>query len=342
MSQRNPPVTIKHIADVLKMNHATVSRALNDHPKISTETKERVREAARALGYIANSGARLMRSGDSHLVGLIVPDVQNEFFNAAARAMAACSAQFDFQMMLGLSEDDPQREEQQVRAFRESRVAGVLIAPCSAPTAETAKMLQQIPTVQFLRFQPDVGPVGIRADDHAGICAATLHLVELGHQRIGFIGTPRELSTGNERMTGYYAALAMHGISVDPRLSFFGPARPEAGYAAVRKLLRGPGKPTALVVASSRQLLGSMRALHEDGIVLPDDLSLVGYGDTDWFQACSPAITAVSLPVDEMSQHATNLLFNIMRDESAVAASPHTTSFATKLIVRGSTCALSS
>ena len=337
MSSQKPQVTIKHIADALDMNHATVSRALNDHPKVSADTKARVKEAAQALGYVANSGARLMRSGTSRFVGLIVPDIQNEFFAAAAQAMAQRSASLGLQLMLGLSADEPAREQQQLHALRESRVAGVLIVPCSRPTAETVRLLHQVPTVQFLRFQPAIGSIGVRADDQAGIFAATEHLIQLGHRRIGFIGTPRELSTGSQRIAGYLAALERHAIPVDPQGIHLGPAQPQTGHAAVHALVAAADRPSALVVASSRQLLGAMRALQSLRIRLPADLSLVGYGDTEWFQACTPAISAVSLPVGDMSERATDLLFRLMRPgdepppDAGVASSP------TQLVIRGTT-----
>lgn len=332
-----PVVTITQIAEALGLAHTTVSRALNDHPKISPQTKLRVREAAEAMGYIPNSGARHMRSGSSNVVGLVFPDIQNEFFNAAARSMAAHCARSGYQMILGLSEDDPQREEQQVRAMRENRVAGMMIAPCGSPTPETARLLSQIPAVQFLRRNDALGATGVYADDSQGIWEATRHLLLLKHRRIGYIGPSRALSTGAQRLEGHEAALRQIGIAIDESLYYLGPARPDAGYEGLKALLTRPRPPTAIVAASSQQLLGVLRALRESGTDVPQSLSLVAYGDTPWFEACNPAVTAVALPVDQMCETASSLLFKLIEGEGNTPAGGWRQVFATTLVVRGTT-----
>ena len=335
--QRRSAITIKDIAILLGMAHTTVSRALNDHPKISLDTKARVREAANKLGYVTNSGARSMRMGSSKLVGLIVPDVQNEFYSAAARAMAEHCSQLGYQMMLGVSEDDPSREEQHVRLLRENRAAGVLIAPCGAPTAQTTDLLRHVATVQFLRYNRQLGSVGVLADDLDGTYRATEHLLELGHRRIAFVGGTLEVSTGLRRIAGYEAALRKWGLEAEHVLQRFGPPRPEFGEAALESLLQGSVGITAIVVGSSRQLLGVLRAVRTRGMSIPTDLSLVGYGDADWFQVSDPSVTAVALPVREMSDHATRLLFELLQESRSNRGRQAEPMFPTSLCIRGST-----
>ena len=333
-----PVVTLTQIAERLGLAHTTESRALNGHPKISADTKRRVQEAAQAMGYIANSGARHMRNGSSRVVGLVVPDIQNEFFSAAARSMAAHCARSGYQMILGLSEDDPQREEQQVRAMRESRVAGLLLAPCDAPTAQTARLLGEVPAVQFLRWDGTLGAAGVHADDCQGLLEATRHLLLLGHRRVAYIGPPRALSTGARRIEGYETALRQSGLQVDEALQCFGPVRPSTGDAGLKSLMARAQPPTALVVASSQQMLGVMRAARESDIRIPESLSLVAYGDAHWFEACNPAITAVALPVESMCETATNMLFALV-DAGGTGVVPVAARqvFPTTLLVRGTT-----
>lgn len=334
-------ITIKHIADALGLAHTTVSRALNDHPQISDETKVKVREAAERLGYVPNSGARLMRNGSSSLIGLIVPDVQNEFFSAVARALANQCAASGYQLTLGISEDDPQREQQHVQTLMEGRAQGVMIAPCGKSSAVTKALLQQMPTVQLLRFDPSLGALGLSVDDVGGMGAATRHLLDLGHRRIGFIGGSQELSTGVGRLEGYKTALNACGIEFDPGLVKSGPTLPAFGYDAVRDLLRSDPAMTALILASSRQLLGGLKALREGKVAIPDRLSVVGYGDTEWFEVCHPPITGMSLPVKEMGQQAASLLFSALEGSgqaSAVQTKPIAQRiFKPELILREST-----
>jgi DNA-binding LacI/PurR family transcriptional regulator len=337
VNKQRPAITIKDLAILLGMAHTTVSRALNDHPKISAETKVRVREAATKLGYVANSGARSMRMGSSKLVGLIVPDVQNEFYSAAARAMAGQCAQLGYQMVLGVSEDDPLREEQHVRTLRETRAAGLLIAPSGAPTAQTAAHLRHLPTVQFLRCDRRLGSAWVLADDIDGTYKATEHLLDLGHEKIAFLGGTLEVSTGLRRIAGYETALRERGLPVDNALQRFGPPRPEFGEAALDSFLAAAVDLSAVVVGSSRQLLGVLRSVRKHGMSIPRDLSVVAYGDADWFEVSDPPISAIALQVREMSERATQLLFQLLDGVRAVRSRSAEPMFSTRLVVRGST-----
>ena len=338
MKKTKTSVTLKDIALVLGMAHTTVSRALNDHPKISAETKERVRATALQIGYVANSGARAMRSGAVPIVGLIVPDVENEFYSAAARAMAQqCSAR-GYQLILGLSEDDPTCEEQHIRTMRESRAAGVLLVPSPAPTQRALDLLRHTPVVQLLRFNRKFGAARVSADDMDGTYRATEYLLGLGHRSIAFIGPPRGPSTVEGRVLGYEAALRRAGVDINPQLQKFGVTRPDFGRVAVNELLRVPAGPTAVVVASSRQVLGVLLGANACGLRIPEDLSIISYGDADWFQACQPGVTAMALPVSEISERATDLLFQMLDGESPTRAakSAMAVEFKTEMVLRGS------
>ena len=330
-------VTIKDIANLLGLAHTTVSRALNDHPKISADTKQKVRAAAERMGYITNLGARSMRMGHSRLVGLIVPDVQNEFYGAAARVMAQRCAQYGYQMMLGVSEDDPAREEKHVRSLREGRAAGVLIVPSPAPTETSIALLRQIPTVQFLRTHPKLASQAIVADDFEGIHEGTRHLLSLGHERIGFIGGARHVSTGLRRAAGYEAALRKQGLPIADALIQIGPMQPSFGATALETLLTNGSGITGLIVSSSRQLLGVLQAAQRLGVGIPQALSLIGYGDTEWFEVSQPAVSGIALPVSEMSESATQALFERLDTAHKPGGHAGEQTFATRLILRAST-----
>lgn len=336
-------VTIKHIADALGLAHTTVSRALNDHPQTSFETKLKVRETAKKLGYVANSGARLMRGGSSSLIGFIVPDVQNEFFNTVARSLANQCARSGYQLTLGISEDDPDREHQHVRSLMENRAQGVMIAPCGRSSPATRALLVHLPNVQLLRFDPRVGNMSVCADDVGAVCEATRYLLSLGHRRIGFVGAHRDLSTGRSRIEGYRLALDEAGLPFDERLVRTGSTLPAFGHEAARDLLSTNDELSALIVTSPRQVLGTLKALREARVVVPDQISVIGYGDTEWFELTDPPTTGVSLPAQEMSEHATSLLFSLLGQKDGELRPTHEAPsqlFKPSLIIRGSTAPL--
>ncbi len=314
-------VTIKDIADRLGLTHATVSRALNDHAQTNWKTKERVHAAAKALGYIPNSAARTMRAQTSGVVGLVVPDIANPFYGMAARSFADTLAASELQLILAVTEDDPQIEHRQVLALRSARVSGIAITLTAHPLPETLTLLAGIPAVQLLRRQRNGPAASVVMNDRAGVREATDHLLGLGHRRIGYVGTSRELSTGAARLRGFSEAMKAHGVAIDEELLHFGAPRPDVGRGAVAALWSGPARPpTALVIASPQLTLGVVEALHHREVAIPGDVSLISYGDADWFLACEPAITAVHLPIDEAALRATQLLLAAIGNAPGAAA----------------------
>lgn len=310
------PVTIKDIAETLGMAHTTVSRALNDHPKTNAETKQRVRDMAKKLGYVANAGARHMRNGSSKQIGFIVPDVQNEFFNAVARSLAEQCSRLGYQLSLGISEDDPAREHKYVQSLRENRAEGLIIAPCGKSLPETRTLLQQLPHVQVLRYDPKLGKLAVTADDQGAVSDAVEYLIGEGHRHIGYVGTPLTLSTGLARLQGYKEALKSKNLDFDDALTRFGPTLPAFGKQAAQDMLATNKKITAFMVASSRQLVGVLQALKAAKLHIPEDVSVIGYGDTEWFDLATPSISAVALSVKEMSDKATEVLFEALAERS--------------------------
>jgi LacI family transcriptional regulator len=332
------PVTIKDIAGELGLAHSTVSRALNDHPHINAETKVKVRAAAIALGYVANSGARLLRAGASQLVGLIVPDIENEFYGTAARILSEQCSKQGYQLVLAVSGDDPEREAMQVRALREARVAGVLITPTAKPKAGAVDNLGNLATVQFLRRYKPIAGHSVGVDDAQGVALATEHLLGLGHRRIGYIGVSEQLSTGRERASGYRRALTDRRIAVDESLLCHGPSRPHFGREAFALLLSANQPPSALVIASPRHIIGVLDEANARRIQIPIELSIVAYSDAEWFRVCRPSVSAVELPVAEMAATAASLLFRLIVGTEDTGTDSHV-SFAPRLNARQSSAA---
>jgi LacI family transcriptional regulator len=338
--RRNPQgsqeVTLRDIAVSLGLSHTTVSRALHDHPHISQNTKAQIRQAAEKLGYVPNSAARSMRSGHSQTVGLIVPDIENEFYSAAARSLADLCGAEGFRLLLAVSRDDPREEERQIQALREARVAGVLICATAKPTRDTIQMLGQLRSVQFLRAYAAISGPSVTVDDVGGLMKVTTHLIELGHKRIGYVGVSEELSTGKGRATGFRQAFKAKKLVPDAALMRFGPATPDFGHAAVYELLGRTDRPSALVIASPRIMLGALEATEAHDVEIPSDLSIVSYSDSDWLRIWRPPITAVALPLNQMAAAAAELLFQRI-EHSTQSQTTEALTFESVLQVRAST-----
>jgi LacI family transcriptional regulator len=281
-----------------------------------------------------------MRNGSSKQIGFIVPDVQNEFFNAVARSLAEQCSRLGYQLSLGISEDCPEREHKYVQSLRENRAEGLIIAPCGKSLPATRALLTQIPHVQVLRYDPKLGKVAVTADDIGAVADAVEHLISQGHRNIAYVGTPTTLSTGVARLQGYQMALEKKGIEFDESLTRFGPTLPDFGNQAAHDMLQSNSRISAFMVASSRQLVGVLRALKSARLRIPEDVSVIGYGDTEWFDLATPSISAVALPVKEMSDRATEILFLALADKSGQAETKRRSAesvFKPKLMVREST-----
>ena len=336
-------ITIKDIAAELGISHATVSRALSGHPNVNRETRARVQAAATALGYIPNSSARILRAGTSSLIGLIVPDVQNEVHAIFAKSIGECCAGHGYQMVLSNTEEDPDLELSNIRALAEVRCAGAVVMLTSHPRRETLKLLKEFPIVQILRRHVVLNSDWIGIDDRTAMALATGHLIELGHTRIGYVGGLTEVNTGTDRLAGYRGTLEKHGLPFDDAIALTGSVRARFARDAVSQLLRREPRPTAIITAGARVMLGVMEGIETLGLRVPEDISVVGYTDPPWLRGWGPGVTSVTAPFREIGLAAGQLLMQRMaerRSEASGSLSPVSSMFAPSIVIRGSTTAV--
>jgi DNA-binding LacI/PurR family transcriptional regulator len=334
--------TTKDIAARLSLSVSTVGRALAGDHRISAETRFRVRQAADELGYVGNRAARLMRGERSTVIGLVVPDVGNSFYSTVAHALAETMNASERQVMLCETGDDRQVELRHIRDLAAAQVAGVVIVPTAKPLPAAAQLLGAMPHVQLVRRAPSLGPHWFGIDDRAVIRSATAHLLELGHERIGYIGGARDISTASARLAGFSEAIAAAGLPADSSLVRLGPPSAAGhGAAAVRALCAVPDPPTAVVTGSLPVTRGVLDALHADGIPVPGRLSVVGFGDEPGFSWWGPGLTTMALPVHALATACGAWLLHRLQapagggrgDEPFASVSPGT------LVLRGSTAA---
>jgi LacI family transcriptional regulator len=330
-------ITTRDIAERLGISVSTVGRALADDPRISDETKFRVRQAASEMGYVANRAARMMRGASSNVVALVIPDIRNSFYSTIAHELSKNMETQGFQLMLSETDDDRMVELRHLRELSANRVAGVIIVPTARPHSESVKLLRSLPHLQLLRRHPSLGSQWFGVDDHEALRQATAHLVARGHTRIAYLGGPVELPTGAERLRGFRTALSEGGLPEDAgRAELRPPTSVEHGREAVRALLREPDAPTALVLGSIQLTLGALEELSGQGVKVPEELSVVGFGDEPGFSWWGPGLTTVGLPIQEM---ATGCALWLLRRLTTKPANdgPYTSLSPGSLILRGST-----
>jgi DNA-binding LacI/PurR family transcriptional regulator len=333
--------TTKDIAQRLNLSVSTVGRALADDARISPETKLRVTKVAEELGYVANRAARIMRGAPSTMIGLIVPDVRNSFFSTVAHALTETMSEQNHQLLLCETGDDRTSELRQVRDLAAAQVAGIIIVPSAHPKPQAIQLLRSIPHVQFLRRLQSLSPHWFGVDDHNAAFAATTHLLELGHRRVAYIGGTDDVTSGADRLAGFQAAVAAHGLPASAGIVALGPPSSTLrggathGRASFRRLMGSDEPPTGIVTGSVPVSRGLLEVIQQEGPEVPRDLSVVGFGDEIGFSWWGPGLTTVAVPGHELATACGTWLLRRLRSPE-IAEEPYHSMSSGTLIVRGS------
>ncbi|HET7415405.1 MAG TPA: LacI family DNA-binding transcriptional regulator [Arthrobacter sp.] len=328
------PIRIVDLARELGLSIATVSRVLNNSRAVRPDVAERVRAHAAERGYVANRLARSLRSRKQGFVGFLVPAIENLAYSIAADACAQYISRSGHQMILAISGDDPELEFQALRSLAEAQIGAIVVAPSPAMSAESQRLLANMSVLEFNRTAGLSDNV-VLCDDRAAFVEATSHLLKLGHETIGYIGTTESVSNGRERLEGVRDELQRRGKQLSDRHTRLLPPTEGDGYQAARELLALPDRPTAVLVGSSNLSLGVARAVRHSGVSVPRDMSLIVYGDSQWGELFSPTLTTVTVPYREMGLTVASSVAGILSDDDGAA--PKVTRMPAKLLVREST-----
>jgi len=276
-----------------------------------------------------------MRGVQSTLVGLMVPDIRNSFYSTIAHALSKCLEQAGFQLTLSETDDDRMAELRHLRELTSVNVAGIIIVPSARPHADAVRLINMTPHIQLLRKHGSLGEQWFGIDDMQAVYQGTKHLIDLGHRRIAYVGSAAELPTGAARVKGFRNALAtVKGASGFEELG--APGSTNFARDALQRLLALPTPPTAVVTGSVQHTLGVLEEVAARGIRVPEQLSVVGFGDEPAFRLWGPGLTTVHLPVSELAT-ACGLWFVHQLKQKAVNAAPYSSVSPPTLLVRGST-----
>jgi DNA-binding LacI/PurR family transcriptional regulator len=329
----------RDVAKRAGVSRTTVSFVLNDVPgvKITDETRQRVREAARELNYYPTAAARSLASGKTHRIGLILGEGQERlaadaFLPAFLQGVTASVHQRGYLLMLQLAEDVPSHDAY-TRLIREQQVDGLILSgPRSDDPLVPLLAEEGFPLILHGRLNGHDLP-SVDVDNRAGAYQAVSHLISLGHSRIGFISNAPLLYSGTqERFAGYRLALAEHDLPQDPEVVETAPFLPEAGRDAMNHLLDLPKRPTAVFAASDVVALGAMGAIHTAGLRIPVDVALVGFDDIFLAAHAHPPLTTVRVPAYGLGWTSAEVLIALIEGEEEVSS----VVLETELVVRES------
>ena len=328
------PATIKQVAQHAGVSMSTVSHVLNGTHYVSPELTKRVLRAVKELNYEQNPVARILAGGRSHVVGLLVPDLFNSYAGEIIRGIDDELLLHNYELMLYTNRRGKQMASTYASTFTSGLVTGLLVmVPENLEPFFTSLKQRHFPYVLIDPHRDNQRHTAIVSTNYKGAYEATQYLIDLGHRRIGFITGSTFLECANERLTGYQAALVDHGLPVDPSLVVDGDFLQALAYQAANHLLDLPDPPTAIFAANDVSAFGVMDAVRNRGLIIPHDMSIIGFDDIPQAAATRPALTTIRQPLTEMGRTAARLLLQLIDDPQCT---PEQVQLPTELIVRES------
>ncbi|MDH7474086.1 MAG: LacI family DNA-binding transcriptional regulator [Anaerolineae bacterium] len=331
--------TLEKVAKLAGVSRSTVSRVINDHPNVRSETRELVWRAIRESGYQPHAVARSLVTNRTQIIGMIIPETvpklfTDPFFPLLLRgATEACNAHH-YQLLLSLFDNPAGREEMYQRVLRNGYVDGVIVASASLDDPLIPALLRDdIPFVSVGRY-PNEKVHYVDVDNIGGAQMAVEHLIRLGHQRIATITGPLDMAHGQDRLEGYRQALKAHRIPVEEELIVEGDYTENGGMIAMQRLLSA--SPDAVFVASDMMAIGALKAIRQADRQVPQDIALVSFDDVPIASAIEPALTTVRQPIESMGSMAIEVLLSILEGSSQQEAPVHRIILPTELIIRAS------
>lgn len=311
-------VTIADIAKKLNTTSATVSRALNDHPAISDKTKKRVLKAAEKLQYRRNTIASSLRSGQTGIIGVIIPSAEINFFGSVVHGIESMANHHGYNVLIYQSNESWEHEQKGIETFLNARVDGILVSMAKEKNEYTHLLNAKkanMPIVFFDRANDELEIDSIVIDDHKGAYIATTHLIEQGYKRIAHISGPQHINIFKDRLQGYKDALKENKIKYNPKFVFNGDVSIEAGKQAIQYFLQIPNPPDAVFAVEDFTALGAIKELKQQNISIPKDFGIIGFANEGFGEHITPSLSTIDQQTVKMGKEAFSLMLKLIEEK---------------------------
>lgn len=317
---RSKAPTIKDIAKELGVSISTVSRALRDMPEISPETKKRVIDYSKEIDYQPNMVATSLVKRNSHLIGVLVPNM-DYFFSTAVKGIDEAAMEAGYTVVISQSNESYGREVANTQRLMNSQVEGLIVSLSSeTENLDHFKRIQrtETPLVIFDRDCPEIDASRVMLNNEKGGYLATKHLLDQGCKKIAFLGAQKGLAISIGREKGYRQALEEAGVPYRPELIIHGEFDKDDAYIQTMQVLRKKQRPDGLFAVSDRLAIGAYAAIKDKGLKMPEDIALVGFNDEPITGLLFPSISSISQPAFEMGKMAARLFIEHLNSETDV------------------------
>lgn len=318
MNRFNQKTTIEDVARLAGVSKATVSSVINNRPHIAPETRERVLEVIHKLQYRPNRIARSLSAQKTHSLGLVVKQIDNPYFAQIMRGVYDEASLHGYIVLLGSSELSPEKEKHSIDALLQQWVDGLVISPLQGEGADLSYLgmiLQTGPPLVFLERIPNFQANTVDIQNARAAEEAVSYLISLGHQRIVYFAGPSYSIHNRERLEGFRKAMADHGLPVPPNAVWPAGVYIEDGYRAGKEVFSQAECPfTAAFCFNDLVAIGVMNAIFEQGLSVPEDVSIIGFDNIAFCDSARVPLTSVRVPTYEMGREAAKLLFRQIQE----------------------------
>ncbi|EEX91493.1 transcriptional repressor RbsR [Vibrio orientalis CIP 102891 = ATCC 33934] len=308
--------TIKDVAREAGVSIATVSRVINKSPKASKASVESVTKAMTQLGYRPNAAAKALVSQSSNTIGVLVSDVSDPFFGTLVKSVDSVAHEHGKHILIGNGYHDPEQERQAIELLINNRCEALVIHSKGLSDAELLGYAKEVKGLVIInRHIAEIAERCISLDNYKGAYLATEYLIRHGHKKIACVASSHNIEDSNQRVEGYLAALRENNISLPDNYIEYGEPDSDGGEVAMTNLLTKSVDITAVVAYNDYMAAGALSVLDENGLKVPEQISMMGFDDGLIARYVSPRLTTIRYPIAMMAERAAHLALNLAKAE---------------------------
>ena len=307
----------KYLAEKLNVSRVTVTKALQDSPDISPDTRKKVKELAEELGYIPNGVGRSLSTKKTNTIGIVVPKIDHSFFSQAIESMYSAAADLGYQVVIMVSFEDEEKEKKDIRTLLSMNVDGIIIdSAASIKNHESYNSIKRynVPFLFFDRISVGFEANGIYFDDYNLSCQATTALIKKGYTQIAYMVGPLGLNISKFRLQGFKDGMKKHDLSIPSNHIINTGLTESAGYESFKSFIKNKRKfPQAVMCINDSVALGVYKACEDLKINIPDQIGVVGFGNLMISKLVNPPLSTIDLPVKEAGRKVIERLVEVIK-----------------------------
>ncbi len=304
------------VAKLANVSPATVSRVLSNPDLVSKETREKVMEVINKVNYKPHIVARQFRTMETKIILVVVPDITSAFFSKVLRGIEHVAVQNGYQVILGDTENDTEREQEYINLLLQKQADGMVLLTARLDKTKLEEIAEHFPMVLACEYMDGLNVPTVSIDNISSARKATEHLIQQGHKKIAHITGPINVILSRDRLRGFQQAMMSHDLEIDSAYIQEGDFTFESGYNQMLKLLALETPPTAVFAFNDEMAIGAIKAVKDSHLSIPEDVAIVGFDNIKMASVIEPNLTSIDQPKYEIGKKAMELLLKLINGES--------------------------